>query len=61
MITDELWDEIYNILPKEKISKTVGRPIVPFRKVFDNISYIKNWMSMENGARRLWFWFYLPS
>jgi transposase len=36
-IPDELWDEIHNILPKEAISKTVNRPIAPFRKVFDGI------------------------
>ena len=39
-ITDGLWDEIGNILPKEKPPKTVGRPIVPFRKVLDGIPYI---------------------
>jgi transposase len=26
--------------PKEKPSKTIGRPIVPYRKVFDGILYI---------------------
>jgi putative transposase len=36
----KLWDEIKNILPKEKPSKTIGRPIVPYRKVFDGILYI---------------------
>jgi transposase len=39
-IPDELWDEIRNILPKEKPSKTVGRPIIPFRKVMDGIVYV---------------------
>jgi transposase len=39
-VTDELWDEIKNILPREKPSKTIGRPIVPFRKVFEGILYI---------------------
>jgi transposase len=39
-IPDELWDEIRNILPKEKPPKTVGRPIVPFRKVMDGIVYV---------------------
>jgi transposase len=39
-ILDELWDEIKNILPKEKPSKTVGRPIVEYRKVFDGILYV---------------------
>ena len=39
-ILDELWDEIKNVLPKEKSSKTVGRPIIPYRKVLDGILYI---------------------
>ena len=28
------------VLPKEKPPKTIGRPIVPFRKVMDGILYI---------------------
>ena len=37
-IPDDLWDEIKLILPSEKLDKTVvGRPVVPFRKVFDGI------------------------
>ncbi len=39
-IPDELWGKIRVILPKEKPSKTVGRPTVPFRKVLDGILYI---------------------
>ena len=39
-IPDELWGKIRIILPKEKPPKTVGRPIVPFRKVLDGIMYI---------------------
>ncbi len=39
-IPDELWDEISIILPKEKPAKTVGRPTVSFRKVFDGIMYV---------------------
>ena len=39
-ILDELWDEIKNVLPKEKSSKTVGRPIIPYRKVLDGILYV---------------------
>ena len=39
-IPGELWDEIGNILPKEKPPKTVGRPIVHFRKVLDGVLYI---------------------
>ena len=36
MISDNLWDEIKSIFPKEKSSKTVGRPIVKYRKVLDD-------------------------
>jgi len=39
-IPDELWDRIRIILPKEKPSKTVGRPIIPYRKVLDGILYV---------------------
>ena len=39
-IPDELWDEVENILPKEKPHKTVGRPIVKYRKVLDGILYV---------------------
>lgn len=39
-IPDELWVEIKNILPKEKPPKTIGRPVVPYRKVLDGILYI---------------------
>jgi transposase len=39
-IPDELWDEIRIILPEEKQPKTIGRPIVPFRKVLDGVLYI---------------------
>ena len=36
-IPDELWNEIKNILPDEKPDNTIGRPIVPYRKVLDGI------------------------
>jgi putative transposase len=39
-IPDELWDKIKKVLPTEKSSKTVGRPIVPYRKVLDGILYV---------------------
>jgi len=39
-IPDELWDEFKKILPREKPPKTVGRPIVPYRKVLDGIFYV---------------------
>ena len=38
--TDELWDEIKVVLPIEKPFKTIGRPIVSYRKVLDGILYI---------------------
>ena len=39
-ISDKLWNEIKNIFPKEKPLKTVGRPIVRYRKVIDGILYV---------------------
>jgi transposase len=39
-IPDKLWDEIKKVVPKEKPSKTVGRPIVLYRKVLDGILYV---------------------
>ena len=39
-IPDELWNEFKKILPREKPPKTVGRPVVPYRKVLDGIFYV---------------------
>ena len=39
-ISDELWDEFKKILPREKPLNTVGRPVVPYRKVLDGILYV---------------------
>ena len=39
-IPDDLWDEIKLILPPEKPKKTIGRPVVSFRKVLDGILYV---------------------
>jgi len=39
-ISDELWNIITDILPYEKPRYTVGRPIIPFRKVLDGILYV---------------------
>ena len=39
-IPDNLWNEIKNILPDEKPENTIGRPIVPYRKVFDGIVFV---------------------
>jgi transposase len=37
---DDLWDEIRPILPPEKLDKTIGRLVVPFRNVLDGILYV---------------------
>jgi transposase len=39
-IPDELWNKFKKLLPKEKPSRTVGRPIVDYRKVLDGIIYV---------------------
>lgn len=39
-IPDDLWNEIEKILPKEKPFKTVGRPVIPYRRVLDGILYV---------------------
>jgi transposase len=39
-IPDHLWNEIKNILPDEKPENTIGRPIVPYRKVLDGILFV---------------------
>jgi transposase len=51
-IPDRLWDEFKKILPKEKPLKTVGRPIVRYRKVLDGILYV-----LRTGCQ----WKMLPS
>jgi transposase len=61
-IPDDLWNEIRKILPDEKPENTIGRPIVPYRKVLDGILFILRtgcqWM--ENVTQRVWFWIYMP-
>ena len=39
-IPDDLWNEIKNILPDEKLENTIGRPIVPYRIVLDGIMFV---------------------
>ena len=39
-IPDDLWNEIKNILPFEKPENMIGRPIVPYRKVFDGSMFV---------------------
>jgi putative transposase len=38
--SDELWDKISVLLPDEKPVSTIGRPIIPYRKVMDGIIYV---------------------
>ena len=40
IVPDDLWEEIKLLPPPEKPNKTIGRPVVPFRKVLDGIVYI---------------------
>ena len=40
IVPDDLWEEIKLLLPLEKPNKTIGRPVVPFRKVLNGIVYI---------------------
>src|SRR5688500_19577986 len=39
-IPDDMWNEIKNILPDEKPENTIGRPIIPYRKVLDGIMFV---------------------
>jgi hypothetical protein len=62
-IPDKLWDEIKKILPKEKPpSKTVGRPMVKYRKVLDGILYVLRTgrVPVENASQRIRFRFNMP-
>ena len=52
-IPDELWDEIKIILPPEKANKTIGRPVISFRKVLDGILYIlRTGYEMEDATKK---------
>jgi transposase len=39
-IPDKVWDEIISVLSAEKPDNTIGRPIVPYRKIMDGIVYV---------------------
>ncbi len=39
-ISDKLWDMINPILPTEKPNNTIGRPVIPYRKVMEGIVYV---------------------
>jgi transposase len=58
-IPDELWDEIRVILPTEKPNKTIGRPVVPFRKVLDGILYVLRTGCQWKMLPKDWLWFYM--
>jgi transposase len=51
-ISDELWDKINDLLPYEKPINTIGRPIIPYRKVLNGILYV-----LRTGCQ----WKMLPS
>jgi len=66
-IPDKLWDKFKKILPNEKPPKTVGRPIVPYRKILGGILYVlrtgcqwkmipKEYSSGSTGHRRFQEW-----
>ena len=58
-IPDELWDEIRLILPPEKPNKTIGRLVLPFRKVLDGIPYVlRTGSTVEDVTKGIWLWFY---
>jgi hypothetical protein len=60
-IPDELRNEI-KLLPPEKPNDTIRRPAIPFRRVLDGgyRVHFKNWLSMEDAAKRLWIRLYMP-
>jgi transposase len=39
-IPDESWNEIKLLLAPEKPNDTIGRPIIPFRKVLDGMLHV---------------------
>ena len=39
-IPDKVWDEVKDILPKEKPHNTKGHPAIPFRQVLDGILFV---------------------
>ena len=51
-VSDELWDKIKTELPYEKPKDTIGRPIIPYRKVLNGILYV-----LRTGCQ----WKMLPS
>ena len=53
IVPDDLWEEIKLLLPSEKPNKTIGRPVVPFRKILNGIVYIlRTGSPMEDAAQK---------
>ena len=50
-IPDDLWDEIKLLLPPEKANNTIGRPIIPFRKVLDGIVHVLKQRNKKYGLK----------
>jgi hypothetical protein len=63
--SDNVWNEVKHILPKEKPRNTKGHPaaVVSFRKVLDGILFVLRtgcqWEEMLPEGIWLWF-YYLP-
>ena len=57
-IPDELWDGNKLILPPENPTNTIGRPEVSLGSKIRWYSVrFKNWLSMEDVAKIIWFRF----
>jgi hypothetical protein len=39
--------------PQRKATKTVCRPVVPYRKVLDSSLHIENWMSVGSASKNV--------
>ena len=61
IVPDDYMGRDQPIVPSEKPNKTIGRPVVPFRKVSQwHCLHLKNWLPMEDAAKRVWFRFNMP-
>ena len=59
-IPDKLWDEIRLILPSEKPANAIGRQHYHLGSTGWYFVCLKNWMSMEDVAKGIWFGFDMP-
>jgi transposase len=39
-ISNELWDRLSTLLPKEKSNNTIGCAVIPFRKIMNGFVYV---------------------